>query len=240
MSTYLQLCQGVCREAGIAQGEAAISAVTGNSGDLQRIVKWVAGEWVEIQNMHGGSWRWLRRTASVNTTASDGEYEYGDFTDATDAAVISRFNRWSIENPRDFAKCYLTSGGQGSEYWLNFIPWNDFKSIYKIGSGASVTGAPAHITIDPNNNIHLGPIPDDTYTITLDYYMSPQSLSANSDTPECPSQFHDVIMWKAVARYGYYKLKKEAIASGEAKSSKLLRQMQMNQMPRIALGAPLV
>lgn len=244
MSTYLQLCKDVCREVGIAQGEDAITTVVGQSGDRQRIIKWVASEWKKIQNKHGGVWRWMRRTATVNTTADDGDYAYSEFTDSTTTTAITRFNRWRIEDIRDFAKCYLTSNGSSGEWWLTFVPWNDFKSLYKIGSGRTISGAPAHITIDPNNVIHLGPIPNDVYTITVDYYLSPQEFvqtnDGNSDEPEMPSQFHDLITWMAVTRYGYFKLKKESIASGEEESRRLLYQLRADQLPRIGLGAPLV
>jgi hypothetical protein len=240
MSTYLQICKDVCREVGIAQGEDAISTVASQSGDLARIVAWVRDEWTKIQRMNSGTWRWLRVTATLNTVNGTGAYAYTSFTDTLTSSAISRFNRWSVDDILDPPRLYLQSAGLGGEVRLTYIPWDLFKNHYKLGVLATTTGQPQHITVDPQDKIVYGFIPNAVYVGTVDYYRSPQVLTADGDIPECPTHFHDLLMYKAVARYGVYKNKREAVITGTTEGDKLMKQLLRNQRPQMRLAGPMV
>lgn len=237
MSTFLSLCQDLCRECDIASGEDAISAVANQSGELQRIVKWVANSYTELQNRHQGQWRWLRHGFTVDTTEDDDTYAYGDVTDTTTSAAITRFSRWYLEDCEDPPKIYLTSSGVGTQNWLIYTPWEWFKTIYRIGSQNS--GYPAHITVDPQNNLVIGPKPNGVYTITGDYYRSAQVLAADDDEPEMPPQFHQLIVYMAMAKYGGFESAQEVIYRAQNEGGPLLRQLEANQLPPMRLAGPL-
>ena len=234
MSTYLQLCQDVRRECGIPG--TGPTSVSGNTGELDRVVNWVEQAYREVQNRHN-NWRFLRKGFTLTTVASDDTYAYGDVTDDATAAAITRFSDWRIEDLKDPPKIYLQSAGSGTQRWMTYTPWEYFKSIYKIGT--QNTGAPVHITFDPNDNIVLGPSPDAVYIITGDYYRSAQVLAADSDTPEMPSQYHDLIVYKAMEKYGFYEAAQEFLAKGEREARRVMRQLELNQLPKIRLGRPL-
>ncbi len=236
MSTYLQLCRKVCLECSVAGGDTVPTAVTGQVGELDRIVNWVADVWTELQNKHP-NWRWMRHGFTVNTVADDDTYAYGDITDTTTSAVITRLGRWWVDDPEDCAKIYLTSAGVGTQGYLTFLPWEHFKSIYRIGTQNS--GYPAHITIDPQNRIVLGPKPNGIYTVTGDYQRSAQTLSADADEPEMPAQFHKLIVYGAMEDYGFFESAPEVLARGKSKGLSMLRQLQLNQLPEPRQAPPL-
>ena len=240
MSTYLEICQNTAREVGLARGESAISAVTTATGDAQRIVRWVRDEWTKIQNMNKGTWRFLRVTATLPTVSGTGSYAYGAFTDSLTASVINRFNRWAIDDILDPPRLYLQSAGIGGEVRLTFIPWDLFKNHYKLGSLATTTGQPQHITVDPQDKIVFGFIPNAVYVATVDYYRSAQILSADANEPECPSDFHDLLMYRAMVRYGVYKNKPESIITGTTEGSILMNQLRRNEGPQMRLAGPMV
>ena len=238
MSTYLQLSNDLAREAGLSGAAASISAVTGQSGQALRVVEWVQRSYIDIQN-RAQHWRWLRSTFTVDTVSGTDTYAFGTCTDSRLSATITRFKRWwpYDECGAPNVKRYLTSGGVSGEVWMTFLPWSNFRAIYKIGTQNN--GQPVNFTIDPQNNLVLGPKPDAIYTISGEYQMSAQILAADGDTPEVPSDYHDLIVWYALEKYGRFSAAPEALAQAQRESSRLMRQLEANQLPSIALGGPL-
>lgn len=231
---YLALCNMAKRECGLLGTQ--MTDVTGQTGDNDRIVEWVKQAWGEIQGRHI-NWRWMRRTATVQTAADDDDYAPGEWTDTTDSALISRFSHWLFDDYDDLAKCYLTSSGVGTEYWLPYVPWNSFKGIYKKGSQTS--SSPSHISIDPNNNAVVGAAPSGIYTLTADYQMSEQTLAANADTPDMPSKFHMLIVWKVLEQYGFEEESQSRLTRGKTNGDRLMRQLEGNQLPDVTLAGSL-
>ena len=238
MSTFLEIVNDVARESGISGAAASVSAVTGQTGQALRFVEWVAQSYKSIQGRHY-NWRWLRSRFTVNTTSGDDEYAGTDCTDSRLSAVITRFKSWIPydDNGGPNCKIYLTSGGVGGERWLQMMPWSHFRAIYRIGSQNN--GAPAYFSIDPQNNLVLGPKPDAVYTIQGEYQMSAQVLAANGDTPEMPSDYHDLIVFEALARYARFSAAPEVLAQAEREASRLTRQLEANQLPQISFAPPL-
>lgn len=237
MSTFLQLCQATSLECGVAGGDTVPSAVTNQTGELDRIVSWVKNAWVEIQNRNNSNWRWMRVGFTVNTVADDDSYAYTDCTDALTSIAIARFKRWRFTDSHDPAKIYLTSSGVGTQTWLTYLDWDDFKAIYRIGTQNS--GFPAHISIDPQNKLVLGPKPNGIYTVTGDFVRSAQVLAADATEPEMPSDFHNLIVYEAMQRYGYFESAPEVLSRGKELAGPLRRQLELDQLPMMRLRGPM-
>lgn len=239
MSTYLQLCVEARREClDVGSGP---TAVTGQTGQLADIVAWVAHAYTEIQGRHQ-DWLWLRSTFTFNTTASDDSYAYSDaaVTDSRLSAVITRFRRWWLYDADGFpnVKCYLTSAGVSGEKYLLPLPWAAFRDLYKRGT--QTNNAPVHVTVDPQRNLILGPKPNAIYTITGEYQMSAQVLAADGDTPEMPSDYHQLIVYEAMKKFGAAKSAPEVASRGITEGNKVMRQLESNQRPECGLAGPLV
>lgn len=237
MSTYLQLCSSLRQET--LDSGTGPSTVTGNSGQLARIVAWVAQAHIEIQNRHS-DWLWLRSTFTFNTTASDDTYAYGDVTDSRLSATISRFRHWWLYDIDGFpnVNCYLTSAGVSGEKYLIPLQWADFRYLYKRGT--QTNNAPVHVSVDPQRNLILGPKPDAIYTITGEYQMSAQVLSADADTPEMPSDYHQLIVYRAMEKAGGFSAAPEVMSRAITEGNRLMRQLENGQRPECVLSEPLV
>lgn len=237
MSTYLSGSVDLRRECGMSGTGPA--AVTGQTGDLERIVEWYAQAYTEIQNRHQ-DWLWLRSTFTVDTTASDDTYAYGDVTDSRLSALITRFRRWWLYDVDGFpnVRSYLTSAGVSGEKYLLPLPWAAFRDLYKRGT--QTNNAPVHITVDPQRNLVLGPKPNGIYTITGEYQMSAQVLAADGDTPEMPSDYHQLIVYEAMKKYGAFNSAPDVSSRGITEGNKLMRQLEGNQRPECGLAGPLV
>lgn len=237
MSTFLQLCQAAVRECRISPDPTtALSTTSGQVGQLGRIVNHVIQAWTEIQAAHS-NWRWMRSTFTLSTTADDGSYAYTDCTDSISAATISRFRRWILDDYEDPPKIYLSDTGVGGETFLTWITWEQFKVLYQFGTQTSQF--PAHISVDPNNNIRLGPAPNDTYVVTGDYQKSAQVLSDDADTPDLPTEFENVIVYRAMEKHALSGPKPELLARADREGGRLYRALENDQLPEIRLGGPL-
>jgi hypothetical protein len=236
MSTFLQICQGVSRECRIAGGDTVPASVSGQTGVLDQIVNHVIQSWNKVQMKHP-NWRWMRVGFTLTTSSGDDSYAYGDCTDDITAGAITRFSQWLLHDPDDYPKIYLSSSGSDAEGWLTYLDWNHFKRIYRIG--AQTNGYPAFITVDPQNNIVLGPKPDDTYVISGDYQRGPQVLAADDDLPDMPSMFHDLILWEAVKRNATLNNKPEVLAQAKMAAAQLWQDLELNQLPPIQIAGPM-
>jgi hypothetical protein len=239
MSTFLQLCQRLRQETGLTSASASTpTTVVAQSGQLKELVDWAASAYTDIQTRHH-NWRWLRHRFTFNTTASDDTYAYGDVTDSTSGIAIARFSRWWELDDDGYSnvKTYLTSGVVSGEHYLNFLPWNAFRDMYKRGTQNN--NAPVHFTVDPQNQILLGPKPDAIYTVTGEFQRSAQTLALDADTPEMPADYHMLVVWNALLDYAGKVAAPEVFTRAQAKASPILRMLEVNQLPEISFGGTL-
>lgn len=235
MSTYLELCQDTARELGITgTGPSSVLNQVGESAD---IIRWVKNAYIQIQNRNAGKWRFLRHEFTLATVAVQDTYAPSAAIDSDTAAPIDRFSAWRINDRRIPPRIFLASTGIGTQTWMTWATWDDFQQIYRISN--QIDSYPAHITDDPQDNIVLGPQPNDIYTVTSEYYRSAQILAADDDIPEMPSQFHELIVWYAIKRYGYREAATEVLSASADFSKSYMRQLEANQLEQFKLARPL-
>lgn len=219
--TFLELCQRVAREAGLATQH---TAVTGNDGDLERIADWVAEAWTEIQS-HNDRWDFLWCEFDFLTVAT-----YRDYDPSSTTA-----NVWEY----DTFKAYATADGEAYEYPLIYVPFSDWKAQnYELGE--IDTAKPTHFTKLPNNRIRLNTYPDEEYKVQGSYYKSPIVLAADADTPAVGSQHHMAIAWLALKKYGVYEEAADVVTLAEREYDKMFTHLVQQELPQVTVGsAPL-
>lgn len=239
--TFLEICQRVCRLAGIANADRAIFSVDNNIGELSRIVGYVQESWEEVQNMYndaGQNWRWMRRQFTLDTQAGIRQYGYSACRDKETDEPITRWNRWLIQDPDDPPRIYLLAGGIGGEGYLTYLYWDDFKYIYEVGTQNQ--SYPDQITVDPQENIRVALTPRDVYRITGDYIIGNQELVANDDVPEMPARFHMLLAYMALKKLGIYESAPEMLSNGEHHAMIYAGNLENDQMAMpMMLGEPL-
>jgi hypothetical protein len=236
---YLQLCQRLRQEAMGAGATSSPGATTGQQGQNKQFVDWINAAWLEIQSLHQ-DWRWMRKEATVSTTAGDGSYEPADFTDVAAAAAISAFSHWHTNNRQLLWTLYSQSVGQVDESDLWFISFDEWRYLYDRGGNVSTQNRPFHYTAAPDNTLKLGYKPDGIYVVRGWYQKSATELSGDSDSPEMPSQYHLAIVWRALMYYGEDRAAPEKRAQGQNNFSTMLSQLEINQLPAYSLGGPMV
>ncbi|MBF0175716.1 MAG: hypothetical protein HQL63_02535 [Magnetococcales bacterium] len=214
MATFLEICQKVRREAGVSGNGPP--AVTGQSGVYEKIIQWVNDAWVEIQNAHT-SWHWMWQEFSFDTVAGVGSY------------TLTSLNMGEMSRLRlDSLSLYLKATGpvgEGSLPYVNHRVWRR-----QFGSGLSVVGKPALLSLTPDRLIKINPIPDDIYTVRGVYYRRAQRMATNDDVPGLPVEFHDAIVQLALLLYAANEEAPEMYAAADMRLRIIMRNLERHQL----------
>lgn len=219
---FLQLCQRARQEMAIPG--AGPTSVDDQVGELKSVVDWVASAWDDIQEQRT-VWFWQRGEFSFNTVASTGVYTPGD-------AGVSDLRWWDSRR----AKIYLTASGVADESKIGFIPYGDWYDTYNVG--AQVNNRPRALGVRPEDNALLvAPVPDAVYSISGVYWKAQTHLTAGTDTPAMPADFHLAIVWLAVKLYAAKEENAWLYAHADDQLSTWMARLERHQLPPITIGA---
>ena len=223
--TFLELCKQLVLESGIPG--TGPTSTTGQSGEMARVVNWIQMAYREIQLRPG--WEWMRTAFSFETVAEQGQYTIAE-------AGISDFSAWKPDSFR----IYLTSAGVGSETLLTQSDYTSFRDYYLFNTRRTSYSRPIAIAVTPNKSLVLGLAPDDIYTVSGEYWKSPQALSGDSDTPDMPDRFHMAIVYKALLSYGLFESAGEVIQRAQLLYGQYDSAMRADQQGEITLAGGLM
>lgn len=225
LMNFLEICQRVRQEVGAAGVGPA--SVLNQTGELKRIVDWVATADGDIQRKYN-QWKFMTASFSLNTVASDASYNAADFlTPVTD---LRDFRRESL-------KIYTLSAGVQDETKIYYMEYQDWYEIY--GTGLQSTGRPLYYAVGNDMSLKLGPVPNEIFRMSGEYQKAVTLLSANNNTPPYPEEFHMLPVYLAMKKYGRYTGATELYEDGEREYKKMLIAMERSQLPKIRMGCAL-
>lgn len=226
--TFLELCQATRQDCGVSG--TGPSAVTGQVGELKRIVDWVALAWLRIQSLHH-DWKFLRLSASWTSVAGQAIY-----TTAECGITAGTFSRWI---PHTF-RTYLTAAGTDGEFHLAQMGYEAWRETWQFNANRNVQSQPWQVAITPDDSVALGPKPLAGYTMTGDYYRAPVRLAAGDDVPALPAK-HDpyIIVARACMLYGAHESAPEVYALGKEEYTARIASLRADQLPPPVFGGPL-
>jgi len=208
---YLTLCQAFVRE-GAMSGLTSLTTTVGATGQAGRVTAWINDAWADIQTMRN-DWGWMRSSklngGGVSFAPAAAAYRATLGTGAGTVGVLAdNFGRWDITTFRN----YVTTVGVSSEIRMDPISYDQWREAYMYGAQQSVQTRPVAIAVAPDLSLSFGPPSNGLYTITGDYFVAPSTMSGDSATPTgLPTQFHMMIVWRALWKYGYYQAASEVI-----------------------------
>lgn len=223
--SFLQMVQRLRQESGTSG--AAPSTTVNQSGDIKNLVDWISSAWMDIQTERA-DWFFMRQPVSFNTVAGQSSYTAAQ-------AGLASFGNYK----RDSFRQYLVAGGVASEMDLPYLAYDRFRDAHLFGSERTRTQLPLHFTIDPQKNFLIGPIPDAVYNINGEGYALPTEFALDADRPTLPSQFHMLIVWRALIYYGYKEAAPEALTFGENEHKRIMRQLMRDQLPDVTVAGAL-
>lgn len=225
MSTFLQLCQSLAKEAGVSSTGPTTSV--SQSGEMLRMVNWIQTAYEELQGNHP-NWDFLRNDLSFNLIAGTATY-------TPTAAGLSELMTWKTDSLR----AYLTATGVNDELCLTYMPWDVFRDVRLIGANRTASGRPMEFTVQPNNSITFWPNPSAVYTVVGEYWKRPQTMSLDADEPLMPRQFHMILVWQALMYFAPYEADPTTYANGERQYKKLISKLELDQLPELSMSGAL-
>lgn len=215
---YLQLCQKMAKLVGIH--DSGPDTVVGQTGEYYRITEWIKDSWVDIQSQRE-DWDWMWCEFSFNCTSG-----YRDYDPSYDTVKFWDYKSFRI---------YDGDLGQSTETVLKYISYPDFRDCYE--KGVADEGMPTQFTITPTNKVRLYMTPDDDYTVRGQYYKRPVFLSANTDTPDFPAEYHMLIVYNAIRLYGFYEESPEQYQAANAEYDRLMSSLTRQELPETRVGS---
>ncbi len=234
---FLQLCQRAAGECGVS---GTISAVTGNVGNLGRIVNWVGDAWNDIQSKYD-DWTWMRSTniygqgVAFQTIAGQATYPLGTVAGTVGVAATA-FGKWDRESFRN----YTTAAGVSNEMFMDWVPFDAWRNNYMLGAMRAVQTRPVVFTIGPDQSISLGSPPNALYTVTGDFFVAPSIMVADVDVPlGLPVKFHMLIVYKAMKKYAYYESASEVETAADVEYIPMMSKLEAVRAQEVTFGGPL-
>lgn len=229
---YLALVNRTKKESPHAGG--ALLSIASAVGQTAKMVDWVADAWNEIQlEVNFRNWKWMRAQAIGDVTVVGGmSYTIDQLLGVS--AGTTRFRRWQVETEEYRPTAYLASN-PSSEWRMYFMGYEQFSMQYLRGT--HTPGAPQYWTIAPSGAVIFGPTPDQSYKVRLDYWKSNQQLTLDTDVPECPADFHMVIVWKALNDSGAVDAAPETVARAADHYDAMMTRLMADQAQSITIEA---
>jgi hypothetical protein len=223
--SFLQLVQRLRSESGTSGGGPV--TVSGATGEIKSLCNWVADAWMNIQ-MSRRDWFFMRQPVEFTTAPGKSSY-------TTEDAGIDSFADFKLDSFRQ----YSVAAGFASESRLAYQPYDLFRDSHLFGAQRSNTQMPVDFTVDPGENFILGPIPDTSYVINGECYARPTVMELDGDCPTMPSQYHMMIVWRALMYYGQNQAAPEAYTHGQNEYSRMMSELMRDQLPTFTVGGAL-
>lgn len=224
---FLSIANAVKEKCGVSG--AAMASVTAQSGELLRIVNWVNDAYMDILGMYE-NWQFMLADFTFPTVSHQQSY-------TPVQAGAANFANWKT----DTFRVYQTSLGFSNENYLGKQDYDDFRNLYQFGAQRTNYQRPILFAIDPAKNLLLGPAPSAAgFTVAGRYYTVPTEMAASADIPILPAEYHRAIVFRAMMFYGAYEAAGEVLQLGEIEFNKILARLELNQLPQVDLGGPML
>lgn len=227
MSTFIEIVNAVERESGTVSGGLKTADVTAPATDRQnKIVNWVNTAWELIQSSRN-DWEFLVGEFQKTLTIGKRRYTPAELT-------MTRFSNWLTDADGYMPlSIYETALGTANENELRLIDFVHWREAYD--RGATQQTRPTCYAISRSRELCFGDTPDKAYTIRGEYRKTPQVLAVNSDVPDCPVEYHQVIIWRALMLLGDHDEAPITIAAAQAKMNTMFSSMVQRCTPSPSL-----
>ena len=97
-------------------------------------------------------------------------------------------------------------------------------------------GNPLVWTTGPDEKMYFGPTPDDEYTVRASYWIAPTSLLLDEDTPAMGSEYHMILVWRALMEVASIDAAPEVYSRGLMNYERLETDLMRRYGPQFTFG----
>lgn len=172
---FLQLCQRVASESGIAS--TGVTSVDNQAGILAKIVSWVKQSDIDIQ-LEREDWDFLYRNAIGQLQVGMNIYLPGDLG----------------MSDLSWVKGVIVNGRA-----VTLDSWDAYTlQVRYQGKVNDTAETPSLITVSPENKIIVYPTPTQAVELDIDYYSSPVEMTTSTSESIIPSAYREMIVQRAL------------------------------------------
>lgn len=190
MATFLQLVNDLERESGTVYQAQRVVTVTAPAGRHEKMVEWVREAWSIIQ-MARTDWRWQKDEFTAALVPGQLRYDASDFG-------IADFAGWPRQRERALSPFTIYDPAIGPRDENEIVPFDYDEWRRRWDRGVHDPLRPLGWAVDTKDRLCIGPASDNAYVIRGEYRCTKQILTADTDVPRCPVDFHPAILWRAL------------------------------------------
>lgn len=205
-------------------GTRPAAVATAQDNDL-RIVNAVRDAWLEVQRKPH-NWRWMRKTLAAGVLQA-GVTSYA--ATALDAGATNVSRWWQATY--DYSPMAWDAAQPTRPWPLRFVPYERFRGAFLDVPGAA--GAPQCWSVGNAGELLIGPAPDASYRVKIDYLSTPTELLADADEPDMPTEHHMLLVWLGLRDMAVADGSQERYARGEDKADEMLTALIRSQGAQI-------
>lgn len=179
-------------------------SVVNQIGENKLYTDWVNQAWTEIQNVRDD---WFFQWANGQVNVAEGA------NIVTLPADLRKLSTLLIDGER-----------------IGLVDWPVFSRHFLNNSNL---GKPSVVSIAPNGQLYLNTTADQAYTLSFEYFTRPQILATNDDIPTLPSEYHMLIVYKAMMFYGAYEGAGDVLALGRMQYHNMMSDVEYHKLPTI-------
>lgn len=219
---FLELVRDLYKESGesFSGGATATNADSSAVSYDALVAGWIAAAWHDIQ-MANREWRWM--WSEWNTASTTQDFTLPTPTGRLSAVRTVDFNAGITCEPT----------GSASDYtYLSWVPYEGNEYLFRHVT----TGRPTYITQLPNNKLRLNTVPDQEYTFRGEGWLTPWTLTANTDEPDMPERFHKLIVWTALLDHARWEASPEQLQIAVDEKRRLFSRLLADQSSHPQIG----
>jgi hypothetical protein len=212
---FLQLCQDLVSELGLAGGSGP-TTVVGQTGELRNVVRWIAQASLDIENQWV-DWKFLH-------VEYLGIIPLNSRTPSAPTPAGIQMRKWDRDS-------FVLNYGTTQAKPLHYEEWATFRKVRQLGSAALSVDEPAIITVKPDGTLQTYPSANATYPLSGEGWRRPQVMALDTDTPLLPAEYHRLIMVTAAIKYANREDAPEIIMGSEAEYTSAMEKLERDQLP---------
>lgn len=206
--TFLQLVQQFFREIGYSG--VVPTTVVSQTKQKKNCVDWIA-EADYLINTRWADWNYLWKQWSRSTVVGTANY-----------AAPSDIATWDKES-------FYLNYTADTHTQLSYLPYKEWREVYR--QGTKTNALPDVFTILPDKSVTLEAPPDAIYTLTSDYWKAATKMSADTDTPEMPTEFQRIIVVRAKLIHAEFHGDQSLYQLALVEYNELLDRLEADQLP---------
>lgn len=131
---------------------------------------------------------------------------------------------------------FVAAVGTSAPQPLYYVPWDNWQ-FKEYGYSTASVASPGYVTQDYRGMVSFYPQAFVPFRVSFIHSLTPQILSAHTDEPTMPEQYHDWIAWEALMLFAKYDKNPTLFKFAADEANKYMTRAEKNLLPLMTYRA---